>query len=80
MTHAALSPGFENLIDLDAPITRIGTGFNLKLDLTLFAAQSRNDRSLRTPAVGPTVCEGLIAPRTQLMELETDRQISASGL
>jgi gluconolactonase len=27
MTHAALSPGFENLIDLDAPITRIGTGF-----------------------------------------------------
>jgi gluconolactonase len=27
MTHAALGPGFENLIDLDAPITRIGTGF-----------------------------------------------------
>src|SRR5271156_5695520 len=23
MTHAALSPGFENLINLDAPITRI---------------------------------------------------------
>jgi gluconolactonase len=27
MTHASLSPGFENLINLDAPITRIGTGF-----------------------------------------------------
>ena len=27
MTHTAMSPDFENLIDLDAPITRIGTGF-----------------------------------------------------
>ena len=35
---------------------------------------------LRIPAVGHTACEGLIAPRTQLVEFETDRQISASGL
>jgi gluconolactonase len=27
MIHLALSPGFEDLIDPDAPVTRIGTGF-----------------------------------------------------
>ena len=52
----------------------------LWIDFEPFSTPSGNGRFLRIPAIGPTVYEGLIAPRTQLVELETDRQISASGL